>query len=82
MKYILLSDFGHAEEMDDGFYVVKTRSTEGPDSGEVVMEPFSEGDLYKIRKRAPAEADSLVFTDDWRFFSSKTKTLLDYVFRD
>lgn len=82
MKFFLLSDLENAEELDDGLYAARARVTEDSDSSEATLELFSEGDLYRIRKRAPAEADSIAFTDDWMFFNSKETLFFNYVFRD
>jgi hypothetical protein len=81
LKYILLSDLKNAEDFDDGLYVIKARVTED-DESEPTMEPFSEGDLYKIRKLAPGEADCIAFTDDWMFCNLKEMLFFDYVFSD
>jgi len=80
MKYILLKDLDDAEEVDDGIYLVKVRTAEEPSNP--LLEPFSEGDMYRIRKRRPEHADSLLFKDDWMFYDSKSKTVLGYVFKD
>jgi hypothetical protein len=82
MRYILLEELKNADELDDGLYVVKTRVTEDTDPSEAGMEVFSEGDLYKIRKRVPSEADSIAFTDDWMFYNSVKMLFFDYVFKD
>ena len=81
MKYLLISDFDDAEEADDGLYVLKTRLVEGSEE-ESTMELFSEGDIYKIRKIKPAEADAISLQDDWMFYNSGSNTLLGYVFKD
>lgn len=74
-----MSDFENAEDFDDGFYVIKARVTED-DESEPTMEPFSEGDLYKIRKLAPADADCIAFTDDWMFCNLEEMLFFEYVF--
>ncbi len=81
LKYILLSDLENAEDFDDGLYVIKAKLTED-DTSEPTMEPFSEGDMYKIRKRAPADVDCIAFTDDWMFCNLKKMLFFDYVFSD
>jgi hypothetical protein len=82
MRYILLSDFDRAEEFDDGLYVLRTRVTEDTDPSESTMELFSDGDLYRIRKRAPAEADAIAFADDdWMYFNSKETLFFEFVFK-
>ena len=82
MQYVLLTDFDTAEEIDDGLYLINTRITEESDPADSKMIPFSEGDLWKIRKKAPPEADSIALTDDWMFFNSQENMLFDYVFKD
>lgn len=82
MKYFLLSDLENAEELDDGLYAARSRVTEDSNDSEATLEIFSEGDLYRIRKRAPAEADGIAFTDDWMFFNSEETLFFNYVFRD
>lgn len=82
MRYILLEELKGADELDDGIYVVKTRVTEDTDPSLAGMELFSEGDLYKIRKGVPPEADSIAFTDDWMFYNSVKMLFFGYVFKD
>jgi len=82
MEYVLLSDFDEAEEIDDGIYLVKIRVTEDSTVTEDKHAPFSEGDIFQIRKKAPAEANAIALTDDWMYFNSYKSMLFDYVFRD
>lgn len=82
MQYLLLNDFEDAEEIDDGIYLVQTRVTEESDPSESTKVPFSEGDLWHIRKKAPPEADGIALTDDWMFFNSSKNMLFEYVFKD
>ncbi len=83
MKYVLIADLDEAEEFDDGLYGVRVRYTE-PGEGEPLIEMFSEGDIYKIRKRRPPQADSIAMADDWFFWRSTTNpaATLGYVFKD
>lgn len=80
MKYLLISDFDSAEEADDGLYVLKTRLTEGSEE-EPTMEVFSEGDMFRIRKGRPPEADAISLQDDWMFYDSGSNNILGYVFK-
>ncbi len=82
MQYVLLSDFETAEEIDDGLYLISTRVTEESDPSESTTIPFSEGDLWRIRKKAPPEADGIALTDDWMFFNSQKNMLFEYVFKN
>lgn len=81
MKYLFINDLDKGEEIDDGIYLVKLRSTEGPDSKEASSDVFTDADIFKIKKKAPEGADAVVFTDDWVFYDSKKKALLGYVFK-
>jgi hypothetical protein len=82
LQYVLLSDFDEAEEIDDGLYLVKTRVTEDSDESESTLSPFSEGDIFHLRKKAPAEANAIALTDDWMYFNSFKSMLFEYVFQD
>jgi hypothetical protein len=80
MKYVLISDLENPEEFHDGLYGARTRNT--PDSDEpVVIEVFSENDLYTIRNFSPPEADALALMDDWMYWNSKANMFYGYVFK-
>jgi uncharacterized protein YrzB (UPF0473 family) len=82
MEYLLLSDFDEAEEIDDGIYLLKIRVTEDTEAKEDKHVPFSEGDVFHIRKKAPAEANAIALTDDWMYFNTFKSMLFEYVFKD
>ena len=85
MRYILLSDFDSAEEIDDAMYLIPCRETEETantaEATPSVNEPFTVGDVYRIRKKAPADADSIAMTDDWMYYNKESGMLFDYVFK-
>jgi len=82
MEYVLLSDFDEAEEIDDGLYLIKTRVTEDSEERESKNAPFSEGDIFHIKKKAPPEADAIALTDDWMYFNTDKSMLFNYVFKE
>lgn len=80
MKYILLGDLESLEEIDDGLYRVAPRTTAGEPAG---AELFTEGDLYRVREKAPAGADSIAFEGgDWKYWNSSTGAFYGDVFAD
>lgn len=82
MKYILLNDFDTLDEFDDGMYFVRPHMAGDLEGEESPLEGFSDGDLYRIRKKAPSEADAIAMTDDWMFYNTENGMLFDYVFKD
>lgn len=82
MKYILLSAFDNVEDFDDGMYFVRPHMAGEMEGEESPLEAFSDGDLYRIRKKAPSDADAIAMTDDWMFYNTENGMLFDYVFKD
>ena len=81
MKYILITDLDGAEEFDDGLYAIKTRLTPD-DTSEPTRELFSDGDIFKIKKKLPQGADAMALKDDWVFWNQRTGEFMSYAFRD